>query len=109
MRRSRMQFHRSRPGTIVTSGIYAQLSLLTREEGQVRGKTYPQAQGDFALEVDPQPDRRVGLSLVPELQYGQPRQQWIGEDGVFRLQSRRPKKLFDELKIAAKLAPIKCS
>jgi hypothetical protein len=105
VRRSRLQIHRGRPGNIVASGVYDQLSLLVREDDQVRGKTYPQAQGDFVIEVDPQADRRVAISLLPELKYGEAKQQWIAEDGVFRMQSGKPKKTFEKLKLAATLAP----
>jgi hypothetical protein len=103
VRRTRLQIHRGRPGNIIASGIYDQLSLLVREDDQVRGKTYPQAQGDLVIEVDPQPDHRVALSLLPELKYGEARQQWVAEDGIFRLQSGKSKKTFDKLKLEATL------
>jgi hypothetical protein len=105
VRRSRLQLHRGRPGKIVTSGIYDQISLLTRDDGQVRGQTYPQAQGLLVGQVDPQADGRVRISLTPNLEYGANRQQWVGEDGVFRLESGKPKQVFERLKIDTILAP----
>jgi hypothetical protein len=105
VRRSRLQLHRGRPGKIVTSGIYDQISLLTRDDGQVRGKTYPQAQGLLVIQVDPQADGRVHVVLTPNLEYGANRQQWVGEDGVFRLESGKPKQVFERLKIDTVLAP----
>jgi hypothetical protein len=105
VRRTRMQIHRGRPGNIIASSLYDQLSLLVREDDQVRGKTYPQAQGDFVVDVDPQPDHRVALSLLPELKYGAPRQEYVvAADGISRLPAR-PKKTFDKLKLEATLAP----
>ena len=101
VRRTRLQIHRGRPGNIIASGNYDQLSLLVREDDQVLGKTYPQAQGDFIIEVDPQPGHRVALSLLPELKYGEARQQWVADDGIFRLQSGKSKKTFDKLKLDA--------
>ena len=53
----------------------------------------------------PQPDGRVRLELVPELHHGQPRQRWIGEQGVLRLDASRPKRTFDDLALSAELAP----
>ncbi len=105
VRRWRLQAHRGRSGKIVASPVYDQLSLLTCEDGQVRGKTYSQAQGLFSILVDPQGDGRVRLSLTPELEYGDSRQQWVGQDGVLRLQSGKPKQTFDKLKLDIALAP----
>ena len=44
-------------------------------------------------------------SLTPNLEYGQPRQQWIGEDGMFRLESGKPKQVFERLKTETILSP----
>ena len=70
VRRSRLQIHRGRPGNIVTSSVYERLSPLMREDGQLRGDTYAQAQADLIVQVDPQADRRVTVGFVPELKYG---------------------------------------
>ncbi len=90
---------------LLASGIYDQLPLLMREEGQVRGKTYSQAQGLFVLKAAPQGDGRVRLNLLPEIQHGDSKQHWIGDDGVFRLESGRAKLAFDKLAIDLTLAP----
>ncbi len=104
VRRWRLQAHRGRPGKIITSQVYDQLSLLTNDDGQVRGQTYPHAQGLLSIAVDPQADGRVNLSLTPELEYGDSRQTWTGQDGVFRLQSGKPLKTFDKLRLDVALA-----
>ncbi len=103
--RSHMQIHRGRPGNIIASGVYEHVSPLILDQGQLSGDTYPNAQGDFIVNVDPQPDRRVSIDLVPELKYGAARQQYVVEDGVWRLDSGKPKKTFDKLKLEATLAP----
>jgi len=105
VRRWQLQAHRGRPGRIITSAVYDELSLLTCDDGQVRGQTYAQAQGLLAVAVDPQSDGRVNVSLTPELEYGENRQQWTGQDGVFRLQSGKPHKTFDKLRLDLALAP----
>ncbi len=105
VRRSRMQIHRGQPGTVVTSGAYDQLPLLVRDDGQVRGETYKNAQGEFVIEADPQDDRRVKLSLVPQWQFGESRQEFVGENGVFRVQAGKPKKTFGKLKFDVTLGP----
>jgi hypothetical protein len=105
VRRSRMQMHRGRPGSIIASPVYDQLSPLIRDEGQLGGKTYRQAQGEFIIDVDPQPDRNVTLSLLPELQYGEAQQKYMADDGVIRMELAKPKRTFDKLKLTATLAP----
>ncbi len=94
-----MQIRRGQPGNIIASSVYDQLSLLTNDDGQVRGQTYPLAQGQFVVNVDPQADQRVNLELTPQFLYGEARQQWVGEDGVFHLQSGKPKKTFSKLRL----------
>lgn len=103
--RNHMQIHRGRPGNIIASGVYDSVSPLTRDQGEVKADTYHNAQADFVVSVDPQPDRRVAISLVPELKYGAARQQYVVEDGVWRLDTGKPKKTFDKLKLEATLAP----
>ncbi len=53
----------------------------------------------------PQPDGRVRLELVPELHHDQPRQRWVGNQGMFHLDASRPKRVFDDMTMSADLAP----
>jgi hypothetical protein len=50
-------------------------------------------------------DRRVKVQLTPELHYGEPRQQWVSDDGMLRPQAGKPKRVFDRLAFEAALAP----
>jgi hypothetical protein len=45
------------------------------------------------------------LELVPELHHGQPQQQWIAKQGMWRLETGRPKRAFDDMTLSADLAP----
>ena len=45
------------------------------------------------------------LELVPELEYGQPRHNWVADHGTLRLDAGRPRKVYDEMAFAATLAP----
>jgi hypothetical protein len=92
-------------GEILASGIYPQLPVLVSESGQLTGQTYAQAQGVLAVRWFPQPDSRVRLELVPELQHDQPRQHWVGNQGILRLEASRPKRKFDDMTITADLMP----
>jgi hypothetical protein len=47
----------------------------------------------------------VRVELTPELHYGENRQRWIAEQGVFRLDAGQARCLFDKMTVAATLAP----
>jgi len=89
---------------IIASSVYDQLPLLLNESGELRGRTYSQAQGVFSLVASPQSDGRVLFELVPEIQHDQPQQHWVGDQAMWRLDAGRPKRVFDDMKIAATLS-----
>jgi hypothetical protein len=90
---------------IIASGIYPQLPLLMCESGQLCGQMYDQAQGIFAAKSFPQPDGRVRLELAPELHYEQSRQRWVGNQGMLRLETGRPKRVFNDMTVSVNLEP----
>jgi hypothetical protein len=100
-----MQTHAGQRYEIAASGVIEKMPVLVSESGETRGLTYEEAQGIFALHVDPQADGRVQLELVPEIHHGQNRQHWVGDQAIFRLETGRPKRAFEELKLAAVLSP----
>jgi hypothetical protein len=114
--RQQMQLHSGWHGQIFASNTYPELPLLTCEEGRVCGHSYAQAQCVLNTRMVSQGDRQVKLQFTPELQYGEPRKQWIADDvasvsqalnrdGVFRPQSGKPKQVFQRLAFEATLAP----
>lgn len=103
--RQQMQLHSGWRGEIISSGIYPELPLLTREDGRLSGQTYLAAQGVLQAKAEALGDRRIRLSIVPELQYGQMRQQWTVEDGRLVGQQGKPKRVFDHLAFEAAIAP----
>lgn len=104
VRRRVLQLRSGRRGEILASGVIPSLQLLVREEGQVRGRSYKKAQGLFAVQARPRPDRRVQLTLLPELHHGDAKQQWNGQDGIFQLEMARPKEVYPELELETDLA-----
>lgn len=90
---------------IAASGVIEKMPVLVSDRGEIRGQVYEQAQGIFALSVDPQPDGRVQLELVPEIHHGQNRQHWVGDQSFFRLETGRPKRAFEDLKLTALMGP----
>jgi hypothetical protein len=100
-----LQMRAGHRNEIIASGVYDQLPLLITEAGELRGQTYSQAQGILAAKAFPQSDGRVRLELVPELHHDQPRRRFVGEQGMMRLDTSRPKRVFDDLTISAVLSP----
>jgi hypothetical protein len=95
---------------IVCSEIYEELPVLTSlangASGKtVSGKTYPRAQGILALKAHEERDGRVKVEVLPEVQYGDARQRYIGGQGSLRLEVGRSKQAFDELAATALLTP----
>lgn len=90
---------------IASSGVIEKMPILVSEGGETCGLTYEQAQGIFALHVAPQPDGRVQLELVPEIHHGETRQHWVGDQSIFRLETGRPKRAFEDLKLTAVMGP----
>jgi hypothetical protein len=103
--RQHLQLRTGLPSKIVVSGIYAEWPVLRCEGGQLCGQTYNQAQGIFTVKSFPQPDGWVRLELTPELDHDQPQQRWIESQGMAQLAADRPKRVFDDLKLSADLAP----
>jgi hypothetical protein len=90
---------------LLASGIYNRLPLLVRDGDETQGECYYNAQCVVAAKATPLGDHRVRLQIVPELQHGEPRQQIRGDDGIFRIDSARPKVALDKLTIDLVLSP----
>ena len=103
--RQHLQLRAAHRGEIVASGVYSELPVLLCESGHVGGQTYNQAQGIFAVKSFPRPDGRVRLDLVPELHHGQPQPRWVGNQGILRMDTSRPKRVFDDMTLTAELTP----
>ena len=104
--RRHLQTRAGQGNEILASSIYPELTVLLRKGDQLSGHTYCQAQGVFAAKTFPQPDGRTRLELVPELHHDQPRPRWdVGNQGVLRLESSRPREVYADMTIAADLPP----
>jgi hypothetical protein len=100
-----MQTHSGQRYEIAASSVLDKMPILASEAGEIYGQTYEQAQGIFALHVTPLPDGRVELELVPEVHHGQAREHWVLDQKYSRMETGRPKRAFDELKLTATLGP----
>ncbi len=106
-RNRRIQTRAGKRNEIVTGPPHAKLVVLHREpNGQrVRGNTYGEAQCVFATRCFPVGDGSARLELVPEVQHGKPRRQWIAGEGTFHLIAGRDREVYDDLRIEATLTP----
>lgn len=100
-----MPLRSGRRGEVVTSGTYDQLPVLIRTADGVCGQTYYQAQAVLAVTPTLLADGRVKIDVAPELHHDQPRQRWVGDQGILRLEAGRPRRVFDDLAASATLSP----
>jgi hypothetical protein len=103
-----MQTHAGQRYEIASSSVIDQMPVLVSEDGELRGLTYEKAQGIFAMHVDPEPDGRVQLELVPEIHHGDYKQRMVGDQALeimWRFENVRAKRAFDDLKFTAVMSP----
>jgi hypothetical protein len=90
---------------LLASGVYERLPLLVRDGAEVHGEPHDKAQCVLAARATPLGDGRARLELIPEVQFGEPRREVRGEDGVLRFDSARPKTAFDQLAVRVVMSP----
>jgi hypothetical protein len=104
--RRQLQSRSAQRNEILASQVLPSVAVLSSADGQVVGHTYHNAQCVWSLTTLPQGDGRVRLQLTPEVHYGQPRNQWIGQNtGIFRQVTARRSQVFDDLRIELDLSP----
>lgn len=101
----RLQCRTGRRAKILCSKSFSQLSLLTRQGGSVRGRQLEKAQCLFALKPYPQSDGRVQIDLLPEVEHGEVKQQWVAGEGTMMQRVGRDRLTFEPLRISLSLAP----
>jgi hypothetical protein len=79
--------------------------VLWREETGVRGAEFDRPRGFFTLTAHSHHDGRLRLELVPGLDYGTPRSRMIGNPGIWRIDVRRDRKLFELLAVDVVVRP----
>jgi hypothetical protein len=84
---------------IVAAAGIPELVLLEHAADGVRGGTYRDCTAVVAVRAWPDADGRARIELVPELKHGPMQRTWIGEEGMFRLETGQARRRFEPLAI----------
>ncbi len=101
----RLQLRSGRRGEIVASKLKPSVELLLKDAESVRGRSYEDCQGMFAVKAFPRNDGRARFEIMPEWHHGAPCQRFSGADGIWRLETAKPRQMFEELLLDLTLAP----
>ena len=101
----RIQCRSGRRAKIYASKTFDHLALLAQEGGTVRGWQLSKAQCLLGLKAYPLGDGRARLNLVPEVEHGELRTQYVGREGAVMPQLGRERVVFDALSLEATLSP----
>jgi hypothetical protein len=92
-----------RRSEIVTASGIRELVLLERSGDEVHGATYRDASTTLVIEARPAADGRVRITAVPEIRHGPHEKSWVGEDGMFRLETGQRRQRLEQLQFTATL------
>jgi hypothetical protein len=101
--RRRLQLLPGRRGEIVTNGGVRELVLLERGSDGVSGATYRDATTLFSIEAAPAANGCVRITVTPEIKHGPLEKSWVGEDGMFRLETGQRRHRLEHLSFIAAL------
>jgi hypothetical protein len=104
-RQRRLQCRTGRRAKIVVSKSFPTLPLLTREGGQIRGNDLKGAQCLLAIKPYPLATGRVKLDVTPEVEHGELKTQWVGQEGSLMQRVGRERLVLDRLRAEATLTP----
>jgi len=84
---------------IVAAAGIPELVVLEHDGAGVRGGTYRDGTSQLTARAWPGPDGRTRIEVVPEVKHGPLQRTWIGEGGMFRLETGQARLRFDQLTI----------
>jgi hypothetical protein len=104
--RRRLPVRAGQPAKIVSvPKEQERIAVLQNEDGYVRCQNFQQAQGVFVLRAFPLGDGRVRIQLTPTIEHGLMRNQYVGGDQSFMLQTGRDTYEFEDLRLENLLSP----
>lgn len=90
---------------IVTTPVRDEIVVLTQEGGSLKGDSYPTGQCVFEAKTFVEPDGRTRLELIPEVHYGELKNQYVGHNGSYVMEARRERAPFRLLRTAVVMSP----
>jgi len=109
VRRSLWQTRPGHRGIVVTAGEQSRIPhvavLVRDDDGRVTGRSYEKVLGALSLKAFPEPDGRVRIEVIPELEHGDPRSRFIAADGMIKPDYRPDTVVFKDLRVEAILSP----
>lgn len=87
-----------RENEIIAATGLTELVLLEHDGEAVHGGTYRDASTQFTLRSWPAADGRVRLELTPMVKHGPLERSWVGEEGVFRMETGQREHSLDRLR-----------
>ena len=90
---------------IVAATGLAELVLLEHDGETVHGGTYREASTHFALKSWPAADGRVRLEITPTVKHGPMQRSWVGDEGVFRMETGQRRHTLDRLRLELTIPP----
>ena len=100
-----VELNSGQPAEALASDVYDNLTVLQKTDGSLGGESFQQAQCVFRITSSPRPDNAIDLTILPEIQYGPSRQQYVYEQGAVRVEFGRTRKTFENLQMKVKLKP----
>jgi hypothetical protein len=76
-----------RHSEVVAAPAQAEMVVLVRDNDRLGGSTYHHATAVFELTAEAAAAGETTVRLVPVIKHGDSRREWIGEEGVFRLEA----------------------
>ena len=94
----------SRPSEVVATPASSEMVVLVRDGDRLCGTTFAHATAVLELTAEAAADGKTRVGLVPVIKHGDRRRQWIGEEGVFRLEAGQCRKHLETLEFSLELA-----
>ena len=101
----RLHLRPSSRSELITSAENRSLTVLIDDGQSINGHQFETAQVLFAIQTKRAKSGRAEVELTPEVQFGQTKQRYVGQDGAFVLQAKRDNRVFGDLKIEDVLVP----
>lgn len=92
-----------RRSEVVTAAQLEEVVLLEQRDGEIQGGTFRQASPLVSVVARPAAGGRVAVEAVPEIRHGPIEKSWVGEDGMFRLETGQRRHRMEHLEIPATL------